>query len=182
MKDRISTIISSLSLSHPVASSNTREDGDIDVSDTLSVYFQRSGGKPIDFGGQSVQPIFIMKLRKGRHQISIRRVKSKEAPISGLRLKATAGKIEVNGQQHSEIILWADTSPEDVLITTSCESDSELKAWNVWRIDDLIQAWVGNAGLVVDAHNHSITLRCSDGVGDVDFDDFVVQIELKGLQ
>ncbi len=109
-------------------------------------------------------------------------MKSKETPISGLRLKATKGKIEVNGQQHSEIVLWADTSPEDVLITTSCKSDCELKAWNVWRIDDLTQAWVGNAGLVVDEHDHSITLRCSDGVGDVDFDDFVVQIELKSLQ
>ena len=152
------------------------------MSETLSALFQRSDGGSIDLGGRTVQPIFTMQLRKGRQEILIRRVKSKESPISGLRLKVKKGKVEVNGQQHSEIVLWVDASPADVLITTSCKSDCELKAWNVWRIDDLMQAWVGNAGLVVDEGNESITLRCSDGAGDVDFDDFVVRIELKGLK
>lgn len=152
------------------------------MSETLSTLFQRSSGEPIDVGGRAAQPIFVMKLGKGRQEILVRRVRSKDAPMSGLRLKAKKGTIEVNGQQHSEIVLWADTSPQELSIIVSCKSDCELKAWNVWRVDDLTQAWVGNAGLVVEESDEGFTLRCSDGVGSIDFDDFVVQLMLKNRQ
>ena len=152
------------------------------MSETLSALFQQSSGEAIDVGGRAAQPIFVMKLGKGRQEFLVRRVKSKNAPVSGLRLKTTKGTIEVNGQQHSEIVLWADTSPQELSIIVSCKSACELKAWNVWRVDDLTQAWVGNAGLVVEEINEGFTLRCSDGVGNVDFDDFVVQIMPKSRQ
>ncbi len=143
----------------------------------LSLLFQQSKGAPVESKGQLVHPIFKARVKSGQKRFLIRRIHATSSPVPGLRIKAVKGQIEVNGQRHPEVILWADTSPETVPLSVISKFGCELKAWNVWRADDLVQAWVGNAGLVISEADHVITLECSDGVGEVNFTDLVVQIQ-----
>lgn len=147
------------------------------MNESLSSQFQRSKGAPIQVMGHNVNQIFHTEVEGNRQDFLIRRVSAKSSPVPGLRIKAANGEIEVNGQRHSEIILWADTSPELVEIAVLSKSGCELKIWNVWRSNDVANAWVGNAGLLISNKDGVTTLECSDGVGDVDFSSLVAQIQ-----
>ena len=147
------------------------------MAETLSALFQKSKGAPIEIDGETVRPSFRLNLGKGSHRFMFRRLSAKAVPLQGIRLKVKAGHIETNGKQFQDVILWSDTSPEQVELIVHSKSGCEVIVWNSWKIDDLIQAWVGNAGLLVDQEQNVITLHCSDGTGATDFSDLVVQIE-----
>lgn len=147
------------------------------MTETLSSVFQRTQGAPVEVAGRLVYPIFQKKIKKGRSNFLARRLKSSAQPILGLRLKVVKGELEVNGQRHSEIILWADTSPECVFFSVLCKTACELKIWNVWRVQDIVQAWVGNAGMVISEEGGTISLECSGGTEAIDFSSLVFQIE-----
>lgn len=118
-----------------------------------------------------------MKIGGGSRTFLVRRLQSSASLVTGLRLKAVRGEIEVNGQRHAEIILWADTSPETVSLSVLSDAGCELKAWNVWRAGDVVQAWVGNAGIAISEVGSAVTLECSGGGSETDFSALVVQIE-----
>ncbi len=82
---------------------------------------------------------------------------------------------------YPEMVFWADTSPETVNITVSSKDGCELKVWNVWRIDGLTQAWVGNSGLIIENQGNKIKLLCSDGVGEPSFSDLIIDMEITML-
>ncbi|MDT3723223.1 hypothetical protein [Pseudomonas oryzihabitans] len=145
--------------------------------ETLSSIFQRTFGAPIEMDGRTIIPLFQMSLSSGRKDLLVRRLNFSLEPVVGLRIKAVKGKIEVNGCSHSEIILWADTSPDVVLLSVFSKSGCDVKIWNVWRSGDLVQAWVGNAGLVVAENKNSVRLECSGGNENIDFCALVVQID-----
>lgn len=145
--------------------------------ETLSSLFQKSKGAPIEIDGRLAQPIYQTSIEAKRKEFLIRRLKATGSPVQGLRMKVVNGEIEVNGQRHPEIILWSDTSPEAVVISILSKTGCELKAWNVWQAGDIVQAWVGNSGLLINKIGKVVTLECSDGVGEIDFSNLVVQIE-----
>jgi hypothetical protein len=152
------------------------ENQDTDMSEALSLRFQRSNGMPFEIDGQLVRQIVRIEVPAAKQNFVIRRIRSKEQPISGLRLKAANGNIEVNGQRQPGIILWTDTSPESVEISVISKSGCELKAWNVWKTEGVVQAWVGNSGFIVTEEKETIRFECSDGSGEADFSDFVVEL------
>ncbi|MDR6356279.1 hypothetical protein Q3H58_002950 [Pseudomonas psychrotolerans] len=118
-----------------------------------------------------------MNLSSGQKDFLVRRLNASLQPVAGLRIKAVKGKIEINGQSHSEVILWADTSPDVVSFSVFSKLGCDLKVWNVWRSGNLVQAWVGNAGLIVTENKNSVKLECSGGDENVDFCALVVQID-----
>jgi len=91
-------------------------------------------------------------------------------------MKVTKGELEVNGQRHSEIILWSDNSPELVSFSVLTKSACDLKIWNVWRTDDIVHAWVGNAGMIISENKNVINLECSGGTESIDFSRLIFQI------
>ncbi|MHA7683083.1 hypothetical protein [Cupriavidus sp. PET2-C1] len=54
-----------------------------------------------------------------------------------------------------------------------------MKAWNVWRVDGVIQAWIGNAGMIVEGNAEKIKFRCSDGTSEPEFDDFIALLMIE---
>lgn len=58
-----------------------------------------------------------------------------------------------------------------------------MNVWNVWKSDlnkENIDAWVGNAGLYIEKINdESIIFHCSNGIGNIKFEDFVFQMKIK---
>lgn len=147
------------------------------MTETLSSIFQRTQGAPIEIGERLVFPIFKKKIKAGQTNFLARRLKSSKQPVSGLRVKVLKGEIEVNNQRHSEIILWADSSPESVFFSVVSKVACELKIWNVWRVNGVVQAWVGNAGIVINEEGGVTKLECSGGTDLVDFSTLVFQIE-----
>ncbi|NWB25443.1 MULTISPECIES: hypothetical protein [Pseudomonas] len=147
------------------------------MTETLSSIFQQTRGAPIEVAGRLVHPIFQKKIKAGRSNFLARRLQSSTQPVSGLRLKVVKGKLEVNNQHHSEIILWADTSPESIFFSVVSKADCELKIWNVWRVNEVVQAWIGNAGMVFSDDGRVIKLECSGGTDAIDFSTLVFQVE-----
>lgn len=147
------------------------------MTETLSSIFQRTLGAPIEVAEGTAHPIFQKKLRAGKSRFSVQRLKSSKQLVPGLRLKVVNGEIEVNGQRHTEMILWADTSPESVFFTVVSKKACELKVWNVWRVNDMVQAWVGNAGILITEEGGITILECSGGTEIVDFSTLVYKIE-----
>ena len=70
-------------------------------------------------------------------------------------------ELRVGDVETTTLVLWADTSPEEVKITTGDAGD--LRMWNVWRDGDLIQAWENDARLEVDDGGDDLSLACYDG-------------------
>lgn len=147
------------------------------MTETLSSMFQRTLGAPIEVAEGVAHPIFQKRLRAGKSRFLAQRLKSSKQLVSGLRLKVVKGELEVNGQRHSEMILWADSSPESVFFTVVSKKACELKAWNVWRVSEMVQAWVGNAGILITEEGCITILECSGGTEEVDFSTLVYKIE-----
>lgn len=111
-------------------------------------------------------------------------IAAKTSPVQGIRLRMTGGNLEVNGEQSSEVVLWEDTAPKVVNVDVRADDrarNTTLKLWNVWRGGmDVTQAWLGNAAIQVDGDpsSGSFRFRCSDGQGEPNFDDLVVQVHI----
>lgn len=147
--------------------------------ETLSAQFQRAQGKPINYCGNVVLPIFKKDLNQELVTLVIKRLSSLRKPEQGIRIKVEKGEIHLDGKKYKEIILWEDNSPDSVEITVTSKGKSQLKIWNVWRVDALVNAWVGNAGMVInEIADQSIMFQCSDGVGSVDFSNLVFVVNV----
>jgi len=149
------------------------------MEETLSSIFMRTKGKAINFNGKTVVAIMEIEITKPRTVFSIRRLGVTNDRVQGLALKAVSGQIVVDGSGdgYPEIILWSDISPDVVEIEVLSKFGSTLKVWNVWKSAFGINAWVGNAGIHICRPDGKMTLECSDGVGEVDFSDYVVVLE-----
>lgn len=149
------------------------------MEETLSSIFMRTKGKPINFNGKTVIAIMEIEITKPSTVFSIRRLGATNGRVQGLALKAVSGQIVVDGSGdgYPEIILWSDTSPDAVEIEVISKFGGTLKIWNVWKSTFGMNAWVGNAGIHVCEPDGKMILECSDGVGDVDFSDYVVVLE-----
>ncbi|MFZ5638568.1 MAG: hypothetical protein ACOY82_18470 [Pseudomonadota bacterium] len=147
------------------------------MNDTLSSLFQKAQSSTIEVNGRTVHSILKINMMRNQQSFQLKRLSAKAAPEQGLRIKVDKGNVEVNGQLHPEVILWASTSPDVVIIKVHARPGAELKFWNVWKIDEIIQAWVGNAGIAVEEAERIVTLRCSDGSGEIDFSSLVIEIE-----
>lgn len=108
---------------------------------------------------------------------------AKDCPVQGVNLKCVGGLLSIDDIQAKEMVLWKDTAPEVVYVHVrpAGRAVPTLKIWNVWRGKvggvDVKQAWLGNAGMQFDQADKRIRIRCSDGVGEVDFDNLIVSLK-----
>lgn len=97
----------------------------------------------------------------------------------GLRLKIRGGSLLIEGRELNDVVLWSDSSPQLVTATVRGSMSGTLRLWNCWRDPaDTMQAWIGNAGMLVEPIADGFVLRCSDGFGEISFDDLVAKIEI----
>ena len=147
----------------------------------LAQRFIEAKGGPIEVDGRLVHGIFRRRVESVTTVRLMRQSTSASGPITGLRLKVQRGKLRVNDESLTDVVLWSDTSPDEVLLR--CEvpkGGSELRVWNCWRDDQrVMQAWLANAGMLVEEHGRLVTLRCSSGPGGVSFSDLVVQLSFE---
>lgn len=143
--------------------------------------FAVANGGPINVEGQQVFNIYRRNVKNGQ-AVSIHILKHANQPDQGLRLKIVGGTLLVNGQELEDVVLWLDTAPADVEIACCIAKPSthgELRIWNCWRSDTgTTQAWIGNAGMIVEEERDGATLRCSSGTGLFDPTQLTVNIQI----
>lgn len=94
-----------------------------------------------------------------------------------LRIEVLGGEITIESETGRDFALWSDTAPEQVSATVKADAPVTLRLWNMWRNTKGVEnAWMGNAGMIVEHRENAVRLRCSDGFGDATFDDLVVSL------
>lgn len=107
---------------------------------------------------------------------------AEEMPVQGINLKCVNGTLRIDGVEAKEFVLWVDTAPKKVCVQVKPQDIvvPTLKIWNVWRSKvggaDVKQAWLGNAGMRIEEASGHLHICCSDGVGEVNFHDLVLDI------
>jgi hypothetical protein len=137
-------------------------------------------GKPVQYQGLIVHGIVRQEIAKPAVVI-VRRLQASESPVQGLRIKLDNGDIEVAGQRLRDVVLWANTAPDEVELSCVPKGQSAtLKFWNVWRDENsTMQAWIGHAGILVERQDSRLLFRCSDGYAPVNFGDLVVEVAIE---
>lgn len=107
-----------------------------------------------------------------------------ESPVQGVQVRMRGGTLEADGAEGKDLVLWRDTAPTAVTVNIRRRGRGEpsLKLWNVWRGGgDVTQAWLGNGAIQVDGDPSadSFRLLCSDGHGDPNFEDLVLDVEQR---
>lgn len=159
---------------------------------TLGEQFVKSKGEPIAYQGKRVHSIFCREVG-GEARLAIRFIGSSKLVPQALRVKSHNCKLHFDGQALTDIVLWADKSPTELwLMVAPAKRQSKskkseqssialVKVWNAWSDDQgVMQAWIGNSGILVEEAVGETLLRCSDGVGLPDFDDLVVSLRFSG--
>lgn len=148
------------------------------MNDDLSALFAEQQANQIDWDG----PLYsLYELPSEASGLTIRFLSAKSQPPQGLRLKVRGGTFEVDSTAADDLVLWQDSAPADVLVRIAWKAKGarSLRIWNAWRVNDVAQAWLGNAGMRVTREEREVfLLRCSDGEGDPDFDDLVAEVHV----
>lgn len=139
-------------------------------------------GAPLDYEGQTVFPIYVRKIT-GKTIITIRRKTHKQEIPRGIQIAIEGNRamLQINGERGKQIMLWSDTSPDEIEILADAKAGADIMIWNAWKIDGIKHAWTGNAGMLISENNNKVLLSCSDGFKAPDFTNLVVEIEFKQL-
>ncbi len=146
---------------------------------TISDAFAEQQSNVIDWNGITVYG--LLEFATPPSTVTLTFVSAKADPVQGIQLRARRGTLVVNGRESADVVLWQDTAPRQVTVEVkpSGRGTPQLKLWNVWRAGlDVTQAWLGNAAIRIEGDQASgaFTVLCSDGLGDPDFADLVVDV------
>lgn len=147
---------------------------------TLAEQFAESKGAAIHVDGRKVFNMYRRPVSAGQ-TVTVRARPAMHSPVQGLRIKLAEGVIAIKDQRLKEVVVWLDTAPLD--FEFSCrptKQSTELRVWNCWRDPNgVMQAWIGNAGMIAEETGPDVLLRCSTGVAD--FEPGQLSVELKFL-
>jgi hypothetical protein len=145
---------------------------------TLADLFIATRGKPIIYEGRVVHGAAFRHMAKAGRFI-VRFVKAIPKPVQALRIDIDPGRLVIAGEESRKMILRLDTCPDVVEVRYRLLGlGSTITFYNAW-IDEkgVIDAWLMNAGMLVEETGNRMLLRCSDGRGEPTFDDLIVEIE-----
>lgn len=102
----------------------------------------------------------------------------------GIAVGTTDRKLELQSNQieSRSFVFWHEDRDRESIVQFAKRSDEILRMtlWNVWLgPQDSIRAWTGNAGILVSGDASCFTMRCSSGLGPIDFSNQVVEVEVE---
>lgn len=141
--------------------------------------FEGSANGTITYQGLVLHRRFMLGVAEG-DVISIRFVSFTADYIQGLRVSAQNCQVSVERFKGKELVLWTDTAPEQVRLTiVKAKSLAALTFINVWKDRQhktMLYALTSSAINVDQSETGAVLLRCSDGSGQPNFEDLVVQV------
>ena len=145
---------------------------------TFGERFGESRGEPFEFAGKLVHAILEREVESGtKLQIVFHRF-NPSVP-QALDTVLEKGHLLIANQKFKKgAILWTETAPRVVEVVCITKlARTTFKAWNAWKDEDgITMAWIGNGGMLIEEREGVTVLKCSDGVGEPQFDDLVVEI------
>ncbi|MBL0386937.1 hypothetical protein JJB07_09750 [Tumebacillus sp. ITR2] len=150
---------------------------------SLAALFIQNKGEPIDFDGSPIHMSYRFQVVHGQ-TIDIELRSSNSTLRQGFRMNLANKKsyFVVNEQQIHSLVIWFDTAPPSFsVVCFPYKGEDTISMWNVWQHhsqrESDCNAWVGNAGMRVEEQpDHTLVFSCSDGAGEIDFDNFVFVI------
>ena len=138
-----------------------------------------SKGAPLLVNGILTHSIYVKSIPAGS-TFNVKFVSYTPEIIQGLTVKTDRPVIEVLDQTLKRFVLSTDTSQASVQCYVGGRGAKTIKFWNCWRSyyveHATTMAWMRNAGMQIEEIDGGVRLHCSDGRGDADFTDLVVEI------
>jgi len=157
----------------------------ISLEKTLAQLLSEEKGEPIEFKGKSVVMSYKIPITRAQEvEIEILHFNGDLKQGFEVSIDQRKGYIDVNGQKVTAPLFWNDTAP--TIFSFRCfpkKTKGIMNIWNVWKnfkYKENTDAWIGNAGMYVERIDvATITFHCSNGIGDVNFEDLVFKMKLK---
>lgn len=140
--------------------------------------FMQSRKPTVQYKGLTVHAAYFKHVKKPGAFI-VRFLHEINFPIQALGIDIDDGIMVIEGFEVSKTILRRDTCPEVVIVHYDPPPwGTRLCLYNQW-IDKNgnSDAWIGNAGMLVEEFGNKVFFHCSDGKGEPTFDDLIVEIE-----
>lgn len=147
------------------------------MTNTLSRSFLAGNGRKIKWQGTTVHSLLQLQVKEG-DMVTVTRISSSKTRAQAIKIAVDKGDLRANGVLVPTAAIWTHTSPEHAHLEVVGRRARAIDVWNSWSSDGVDSAWLGNAGMVVESQGQVHTLRCSDGLGEVTFDDLVVALEI----
>jgi hypothetical protein len=145
---------------------------------TLKELFTKEKGGPITVDGRQLFSTYVVQVKDGEI-LKLDFLRSAARPVQGISLTAKRCQLEVSGSAGGGIELWTNSAPKHVeLKVVRAKSGATVDIVNQW-IDEKYgtSRQVNNAAIEIEKQaDDTLLLRCSDGVGETDFDDLVFQL------
>jgi hypothetical protein len=148
------------------------------MTKTLTEYFRENPGQPVQIDGVVMRGIYKKEIEAER-TVRVRFVGATAERPQAISLQLEKGKLRVNDQELKSVILWNTTAPTEVMVELLPNGkQATFKVWNSWKDErGTTHAWIGNAGMTINETADKAILKCSDGVGPIDVNDLVVELE-----
>jgi len=154
------------------------------MTTTLSKILADAKGGPIVYQDNNVSMSIKLSVAK-EQEIEFEFIKFDKRFRQGFEVSVDKkkGYIVVNEQKLVSPIFWTDTAPNKFMIKCfTLKDQGEINIWNIWqniKYQDNIDAWIGNSGLyIIDEGNNIFTFHCSNGLGEVCFDELVFKVKM----
>ncbi|MEW6352613.1 MAG: hypothetical protein AB1646_26500 [Thermodesulfobacteriota bacterium] len=141
--------------------------------------FAASKGEPVEYKGKTVHQMAVQNV-SGRGKVRARFLQAADAPVQGLLVEIEKGTILWNERERKLFGFWSDSVVEGAEPEYKTLSEgSRVKIYNAWREkgSGLVFARCLHAGMLVKETGNRLILRCSDGIGEPDFNDLVAEVE-----
>lgn len=144
---------------------------------TLAQQFIANKGQPLEVEGRTVINMYRRPV-KANQIVAVNVQAAFSSPVQGLRIKLDNGSIRINDHLFQDVAVWFDSAPPQ--FEFSChpkKATAELRIWNCWRDNNGVsQAWIGNAGIVVEEASTEVVLHCSSGTMEFDPNQLTVKL------
>ena len=111
--------------------------------------------------------------------IVIDRVSASEARAQAINLALDKGNLRANGVLMGTAAVWTHTAPTTCQLEVTGRKARSLDIWNAWSFEGVESAWLGHSAMVVEQSGTNYTFRCSDGLGEPNFDDLVFELRVE---
>jgi hypothetical protein len=145
--------------------------------------FLRARTSPIEFEGSLAYASYGFLSIPNGSRLVVRRLSSRGDREQGLHVSCKDGKVAIAESVERHIILWEKSAPDVATLEVRARSKSgevDVFVWNAWQEGSgPARSSLGNAAMRVSGGDEGeVLLHCSDGEGDVSFDDLVVGVKV----
>jgi hypothetical protein len=145
---------------------------------TLNELFWETPGRAVEYEGLKVRRSVFRQVKEPGRFI-VRFIKAIPKLVQALRIDIDPGQLIIAETEAPKMILRLDTSPDTVeVLYRPSPLGSRITIYNAWINEEgQVDAWLMNAGMLVEEMGNKMILRCSHGRGEPTFDDLIVEIE-----